>query len=153
MKNINDLQKSAVEQYKTATHEQKKVLENIFGKDLFQPKYPTNFEEVLTVLNKSRKWETIISLLEPSEIAILKLKYIFNAINNIDGYTPNFENTEEGKYSFYVYNKTGLVWSVDDFCYVIDAFMPGCFYVKSVETRYHIIKYFNQEIQDFFNAI
>lgn len=115
MKNEISIQKGTVlEEYRKASEEQKKVLENLFGKDIFLPKDITEriktFEDACNALGRYNdlvsQYKSLTEYadmrLSKDVIAYLKLRIIVLALN--EGWRPTF-NKEERRYYpwFFVY--------------------------------------------------
>lgn len=101
--------------YKHASEEQKALLENMFGKEMFQPKdikeRVKTFEDACEVLGEDhqyvkayREWMRI-SFADCKDItAYLKLRIIVAALN--EGWNPKFDGDECRYYPwFYIYTK------------------------------------------------
>ena len=110
--------------YKHATKEQKSLLENMFGKDMFKPKNimerVKTFEDACEVLGEDhqyvkayREWMRI-SYAECKDItAYLKLRIICAALN--EGWKPKFDGKEYRHYPWFcIYTKKAYKWLDDD---------------------------------------
>ena len=99
--------------YKQATEEQKELLENMFGKDMFHPKdirdrIKTLGDAVIILGNNNKSVidfnEIFDSACSKDIIAFSKLKIIVEALN--EGWKPTFGEKEFRYYpSFYIYTK------------------------------------------------
>ena len=101
--------------YKHASEEQKALLENMFGKDVFQPKNimerVKTFEDACEVLGEEHQYVKAyracmrIYYAECKDVtAYLKLRIICAALN--EGWQPTFSDGECRSYPwFYIYNK------------------------------------------------
>ena len=101
--------------YQQATDEQKALLENMFGKDMFQPKdimeRVKTFEDACDVLGEDhqyvkayRAWMRIYYAECKDVTAYLKLRIIVAALN--EGWNPKFDGDECRYYPwFYIYTK------------------------------------------------
>ena len=89
--------------YKQATEEQKALLENMFGKDMFQPKNimerVKTFEDACEILGDKHKlvreyWNVVNNtiVITKNLIAYLKLRIICEALN--DGWKPQYTEKE-----------------------------------------------------------
>ena len=110
--------------YEHASEEQKALLENIFGKDIFKPKNimerVKTFEDACEVLGEDhqyvkayREWMRI-SYAECKDItAYLKLRIICTALN--EGWKPKFDGKEYRHYPWFcIYTKKTYKWLDDD---------------------------------------
>ena len=101
--------------YKQATEEQKTLLENMFGKDMFKPKdimdRVKTFEDACEVLGEDhqyvkayREWMRIYYADCKDITAYLKLRIICAALN--EGWEPKFDGEEYRHYHlFWIYTK------------------------------------------------
>ena len=99
--------------YKQATEEQKELLRNMFGKDIFQPKdirdrIKTLGDAVIILGNNNKSVidfnEIFNSACSKDIIAFSKLKIIVEALN--EGWKPTFDEKEYRYYpSFYIYSR------------------------------------------------
>lgn len=101
--------------YHQASEEQKALLENMFGKDMFQPKNimerVKTFEDACEVLGEDHSYVQEYRSVANDNfdftqdiIAYLKLRIICSALN--DGWKPTFSDGECRYYPwFYIYNK------------------------------------------------
>lgn len=101
--------------YKQATEEQKTLLENMFGKDMFKPKNimerVKTFEDACDVLGEDhqyvkayREWMRIYYAECKDVSAYLKLRIICAALN--EGWKPKFDGEEYRYYpSFWIYTQ------------------------------------------------
>ena len=101
--------------YKHASEEQKALLENMFGKDVFQPKNimerVKTFEDACEVLGEDhsyvQEYRGVANInfdFTQDLIAYLKLRIICSALN--DGWKPTFSDGEFRYYPwFYIYTK------------------------------------------------
>lgn len=101
--------------YKQATKEQKALLENMFGKDVFQPKNimerVKTFEDAVAILGDKhilvREYWNVVNhtiVLTKNLIAYLKLRIICAALN--EGWKPTFPDGECRYYPWFdIYNK------------------------------------------------
>lgn len=114
---------------------------------------PNTFDEVLGVLNRRMQFSNLKEVIQPNELNIIKIKWIFEAFNNISGYEADFSNSNQHKYTFYG-KKRNSGWSVDDDCYCISpaSHLPNSLYVSSHKEITHIIKHFESEIIDYLNS-
>lgn len=99
--------------YNQASGEQKELLENMFGKDMFQPKdikeRVKTFEDAVSVLGNDN--QAVIDYYAIAEatctediIAFAKLRVIAEALN--EGWKPKFDGEEYRYYPwFYIYSK------------------------------------------------
>ena len=112
---ISIKRESVLNAYKQATKEQKALLENMFGKDMFKPKNimerVKTFEDACEELGEDhqyvkayREWMRI-SYAECKDVtAYLKLRIICAALN--EGWKPTFSDGECRYYPlFYIYNQ------------------------------------------------
>ena len=112
---ISIKRESVLNAYKQATKEQKALLENMFGKDMFKPKNimerVNTFEDACEELGEDhqyvkayREWMRI-SYAECKDVtAYLKLRIICAALN--EGWKPTFSDGECRYYPwFYIYNQ------------------------------------------------
>ena len=100
--------------YENATIEQKLLLENIFGKDIFPQKDITEkvktFKDAVAILGNDSlavtNYNTIANEICTDDIlAFAKLRVITEALN--EGWKPNFNNGELSYYpSFHIYNNS-----------------------------------------------
>lgn len=101
--------------YKHASEEQKALLENMFGKDMFQPKNimerVKTFEDACAILGENHTlvkeyWGVVYNniVITKNLIAYLKLRIICEALN--EGWKPKFDGDECRYYPwFYIYTK------------------------------------------------
>ena len=99
--------------YNHATEEQKELLRNMFGKDIFQPKdirvrIKTLGDAVIILGNNNKSVidfnEIFNSACSKDIIAFSKLKIIVEALN--EGWKPTFDEKEYRYYpSFYIYSR------------------------------------------------
>lgn len=97
--------------YKNASEEQKKLLENLFGKEVFTPKDITehikSFEDACEVLGEDHlyvqmfrdiytKSETAGAYVNKDVVSYFKLRIITEALNQ--GWSPDWKNSNEYKY-------------------------------------------------------
>ena len=100
--------------YENATIEQKLLLENVFGKDMFPQKDITEkvktFKDAVAILGNDSlavtNYNTIANEICTDDIlAFAKLRVITEALN--EGWKPNFNNGELSYYpSFHIYNNS-----------------------------------------------
>lgn len=114
-KKISIQKENVLNAYKHASEEQKALLENMFGKDMFQPKNimerVKTFEDACEVLGEEhqyvkayREWMRIYYAECKDISAYLKLRIICAALN--EGWKPTFSDGECRSYPwFYIYNK------------------------------------------------
>ena len=107
---ISIQKKNVMNAYKQATEEQKALLENMFGKEMFKPKdimeRVKTFEDACEVLGEYhqyvkayREWMRI-SYAECKDItAYLKLRIICAALN--EGWKPKFDGEEYRHYPWF----------------------------------------------------
>ena len=112
---ISIKKKNVLNAYKQATKEQKALLENMFGKDLFKPKNimerVKTFEDACDVLGEYhqyvlgyREWIRIYYAYCKDVSAYLQLRIICAALN--EGWKPTFSDGECRYYPwFYIYTK------------------------------------------------
>ena len=100
---INIQTENVLNAYKNGNQEQKTLLENLFGKEVFQPKDITEriktFEDACHELGiEHDKWvqDKKELGLEADVVAFLKLRIITAALNQ--GWTPDWKNSNEYKY-------------------------------------------------------
>ena len=101
--------------YKQATEEQKALLEDMFGKEMFQPKNITErvktFEDACAILGDKHRFVKEYLGVEYNNVVItkelisyLKLRIIVAALN--EGWKPKFDGDEYRYYPlFYIYTK------------------------------------------------
>ena len=112
---ISIQKKNVMNAYKQATKEQKALLENMFGKDMFKPKdimeRVKTFEDACEVLGEDhqyvkayREWLRIYYAECKDVSAYLKLRIICAALS--EGWKPTFSDGECRYYPwFYIYNQ------------------------------------------------
>lgn len=99
---------SLIQAYKQASEEQKKILENIFGKDMFHPKdireRIKTFQDAVLMLGYDN--QTVIDYYKLNHInsakdiiAYAKLRVIVEALN--EGWKPTFDNEERRHYPWF----------------------------------------------------
>ena len=99
---------SLIQAHKQASEEQKKILENIFGKDMFPPKdireRIKTFQDAVLMLGYDN--QTVIDYYKLNHInsakdiiAYAKLRVIVEALN--DGWKPTFDNEERRHYPWF----------------------------------------------------
>ena len=104
---ISIQKESVLNAYKQASKEQKELLENMFGKDVFQPKNimerVNTFEDACAILGENHTlvkeyWGVVYNniVITKNLIAYLKLRIICAALN--EGWKPTFD---EDEYRFY----------------------------------------------------
>ena len=110
--------------YKLASEEQKELLENMFGKDMFKPKNimerVKTFEDACEVLGEDhqyvkayREWMRISYAKCKDITAYLKLRIICAALN--EGWKPKFDGKEYRHYPWFcIYTKKAYKWLDDD---------------------------------------
>lgn len=99
MKTLEIKQDAAVEAYKNASQEGKKLLKDLFGDYQFQPitERIKTFQDVLKELDvDEEEFEDYSCNLTVDEYAYKKLKLIVQALN--EGWKPDFKNKDEYKY-------------------------------------------------------
>ena len=117
MKTLKISETKALELYKTASSEFKRLLEENFGKEFFIPKKITDriktLDDVYKYLNKKREKE--ISYLSPknkqerSINAFIDIQNISEVLN--EGWVPDFKNINQNKYYPY-FEKKAQGWVV-----------------------------------------
>lgn len=112
---INIQKENVLNAYKNGNQDQKALLENLFGKDIFQPKdikeRVKTFEDACGELGNEHpfvksyeKYVNTASGEEADVIAYLKLRIIAAALN--EGWKPTFDSDECRYYPwFYIYTK------------------------------------------------
>lgn len=99
---------SLIQAYKEASEEQKKILENIFGKDIFPPKdireRVKTFEDAVSILGKNNKavvdyYNIYHTNCSKDIIAFAKLRVIVEALN--EGWKPKFDSEERRHYPWF----------------------------------------------------
>lgn len=116
MKDKISIQKEKVlNAYQQATEEQKELLENMFGKDMFQPKNimerVKTFEDACAILGENHTlvkeyWGVVYNniVITKNLIAYLKLRIICASLN--EGWKPTFDGSRCRYYPwFYIYNQ------------------------------------------------
>ena len=110
--------------YKQATEEQKALLENMFGKEMFKPKNimerVKTFEDACEELGEDhqyvkayREWMRISYAKCKDITAYLKLRIICAALN--EGWKPKFDGKEYRHYPWFcIYTKKAYKWLDDD---------------------------------------
>lgn len=99
---------SLIQAYKQASEEQKKILENIFGKEMFPPKdireRVKTFQDAVQLLGYDN--QTVIDYYKLNHInsakdiiAYAKLRVIVEALN--EGWKPSFDNEERRYYPWF----------------------------------------------------
>ena len=117
-KKISIQREKVLTAYERASEEQKALLENMFGKDVFQPKNimerVKTFEDACGVLGEDhqyvkayREWMRIYYAECTDVTAYLKLRIIVEALN--EGWKPDFTNNEEYRYYPYL-----CLWSKEE---------------------------------------
>lgn len=112
-KEISIQKEIVLEAYKRASEEQKIVLENLFGKDMFLPKDITEriktFQDAVSELGENNPavidyYNVCDAAFSKDIIAFAKLRVITEALN--EGWEPTFDNEEYRYYPwFYIYRK------------------------------------------------
>ena len=101
-------QGSLIQAYKEASEEQKKILENIFGKDIFPPKdireRVKTFEDAVSILGKNNKavvdyYNVYHTNCSKDIIAFAKLRVIVEALN--EGWKSTFGSEERRHYPWF----------------------------------------------------
>lgn len=104
-KEIQIKQGNVLEAYKNASDENKKMLESLFGKDMFKPK---DIRERIKTFGDAAKavgiidvveWEENYADLEPDILAYFKLRIICKALN--EGWVPTFKEKETRYYPWF----------------------------------------------------
>lgn len=104
-KEIQIKQENVLEAYKNASDENKKMLESLFGKDMFKPK---DIRERIKTFGDAAKavgiidvveWEENYADLEPDILAYFKLRIICKALN--EGWVPTFKEEETRYYPWF----------------------------------------------------
>lgn len=104
-KEIQIKQENVLEAYKNASDENKKMLESLFGKDMFKPK---DIRERIKTFGDAAKavgiidvveWEENYADLEPDILAYFKLRIICKALN--EGWVPTFKADETRYYPWF----------------------------------------------------
>ena len=104
-KEIQIKQENVLEAYNNASDENKKMLESLFGKEMFKPKDIR--ERIKTFGDAARAvgiidvvdWEENYSNLEPDILAYFKLRIICKALN--EGWVPTFKADETRYYPWF----------------------------------------------------
>lgn len=104
-KEIQIKKENVLEAYKNASDENKKMLESIFGKDMFKPKDIR--ERIKTFGDAARatgivdvvEWEESYENVEPDILAYFKLRIICKALN--EGWEPTFKEDETRYYPWF----------------------------------------------------
>lgn len=104
-KEIQIKQENVLEAYKNASDENKKMLESLFGKDMFKPKDIR--ERIKTFADAAKAvgiidvvdWEENYENLEPDILAYFKLRIICKALN--EGWVPTFKTDETRYYPWF----------------------------------------------------
>ena len=104
-KEIQIKQENVLEAYKNASDENKKMLESLFGKEMFKPKDIR--ERIKTFGDAARAvgiidvvdWEENYADLEPDILAYFKLRIICKALN--EGWVPTFKTDETRYYPWF----------------------------------------------------
>ena len=121
---ISIQKKNVMNAYKQATEEQKALLENMFGKEMFKPKdimeRVKTFEDTCEVLGEDhqyvkayREWMRIMYAECKDITAYLKLRIICAALN--EGWKPKFDGKEYRHYPWFcIYTKKAYKWLDDD---------------------------------------
>ena len=113
--------------YDKATSAQKELLENLFGKEMFQPKDITErvktFEDAVAILgnfNEAVVNYHIVSKVTSTKdiIAFAKLRVIVEALN--EGWNPTFSESE---YRYYLWFR---IYSKDEFDSISDYYKNRC---------------------------
>jgi len=116
MKTIEITKDNAVKAFKEADAKGKALLSTLFGEDTFTKavngKIET-FEEALEHQGIDKAdFEESCKGLEKDEIAYKQIKIIAKALNN--GWTPDWDNSNEGKYYPYFDMRSGVGFSYSD---------------------------------------
>ena len=110
--------------YQKASEEQKELLENMFGKDVFKPKNimerVKTFEDAVAILGDKHilvkeYWNVVnhTTVLTKNLIAYLKLRIICAALN--EGWKPKFDGEEYRHYPWFcIYTKKAYEWLNED---------------------------------------
>ena len=110
--------------YNHATEEQKSLLENMFGKDVFQPKNimerVKTFEDAVAILGDNhilvKEYWNVVNhtiVLTKNLIVYLKLRIICAALN--EGWKPKFDGEEYRHYPWFcIYTKKAYEWLNED---------------------------------------
>lgn len=110
--------------YHHATEEQKELLENMFGKGMFQPKNimerVKTFEDAVAILGDKhilvKEYWNVVNhtiVLTKNLIAYLKLRIICAALN--EGWKPKFDGEEYRNYPWFcIYTKKAYEWLSED---------------------------------------
>ena len=104
-KEIQIKQENVLEAYNNASDENKKMLESLFGKEMFKPKDIR--ERIKTFGDAARAvgiidvvdWEENYSNMEPDILAYFKLRIICKALN--EGWVPTFKADETRYYPWF----------------------------------------------------
>lgn len=101
MENLTITKESAIKAYEAAGKNEKKLLENLLGKDVFAPKEVTerikSFLDVLADMGITHEeWQSSCAGLTSDEIAYRQLVLIAQSLN--EGWVPDWGNSNEYKY-------------------------------------------------------
>lgn len=98
------IEEKAVEAYKNASSSEKKLLESIFGKDLFKSDVIDRIQSFEDVLHEhgitAEQLDNQIKELTKDEQTYIKLKLVVSAYN--EGWKPNWRDKSERKYELWV---------------------------------------------------
>ena len=121
---ISIKRESVMNAYKRASKELKALLENMFGKDMFQPQdikeRVKTFEDAVAILGENhtlvKEYFGVVYnniVITKNLIAYLKLRIICAALN--EGWKPKFDGKEYRHYPWFcIYTKKAYKWLDDD---------------------------------------
>lgn len=158
MEELTIKKENAIKAYKTATAESKKMLETIFGKEIFSQKITDRIKSVRDAFEELDICPSDIEVSLPCELKGDK-ESILNYINAIvvtralnEGWEPDFDNSSEGKYyPYFDMRSAGSGFACNGCnCWISLTYTPARLCFKTPELAVYAGKQFNEMFKKLF---
>lgn len=152
MDNIVNIQKrDAITAYNKANNKEKALLENLFGKELFNQKLIDRIKTMDDVYSElsidKTKFEG--SFIFPEDLDAAKIRLIYKVFN--EGWLPDWTNHNEYKYTPYFESKSGCAFSSSVYNnWAAYTFVGSRLCLKSKELALELPKIFVVEFENYF---
>lgn len=113
MKTLELKKENAIKAFKEADANGKELLKNLFGNEYFSDKITDRIKTFLDVIDELKISSNFNPTGSKDEVAYIRLKLIAECLN--EGWTPNWDDTNETKYYPYFDMRSGVGFS-DSLC-------------------------------------